>query len=72
MNPNEAVEKIVTILKPLVAKVEASPASTKNHYGDYMAMIGQAPVEQRKVFAACLIKAGANETGVADALRLSI
>lgn len=67
-----AINQVIATLKPIVSKIEARPALTANHYGDYMAVLGQAPAAQRTHLAACLIKAGANEQGVTDALRLTI
>lgn len=66
-------QEIADALKEWVAGVEAGVATTRNHYGDYMGMIMRFADDagQRGVMAHALIAAGANEQGVADALRVS-
>jgi hypothetical protein len=66
----QAIDKAVQEMKPLVESLEAMPATTKDHYGNYMRLLSDIPKERRKVFAMILIKAGANYNGVAWALRL--
>jgi hypothetical protein len=70
---NEHVQAVVDALKDKVAEIEASIATTQNHYGDYMGLIMRFgdDVDQRAMMARCLILAGANEQGVKDALRAS-
>ena len=55
----------------LVADIEAKPATTRNHYGDYGAALSKLS-GGRKVVAQLLglafIKAGASQQGVSDAL----
>lgn len=71
MTHEEAKQKIneaAKILKSVVEKIENSPAETQNHYGRYMAILSQTPLNQRKIMAATLIKAGANRMGVLTAL----
>lgn len=62
------VEIIAAILN-----VEKSPATTRNHYGNYMSLLGSLS-NGNKTLATLLgdafVKAGANAQGVADALRL--
>ncbi len=64
-----ALNSVIETLRPIVKKIEDSPAATKNHYGEYMAILSGAPLKNRKSLAACLIKAGANEDGIVDALK---
>lgn len=67
----ELLTKIVEDIKPIVAKIEKLPPTTRNHYGDYMAVLSQTEEPRiRKRLAAILVIAGANEQGVADALKL--
>ena len=70
---DEAVREVADGLREYVAGVEASIATTRNHYGDYMAMFSRFTddVGQARVLAKALVLAGANEQGVADALRVS-
>jgi hypothetical protein len=55
----------------LVAGIEARPATTRNHYGDYGAALSTMS-GGRKIVAQLLglafVKAGANAQGVSDAL----
>jgi hypothetical protein len=57
----------------LVADIEAKPATTRNHYGDYGAALSKLS-GGRKVVAQLLglafVKAGANSQGVNDALNV--
>lgn len=59
-------------VKPYVDKIEARIATTKNHYGDYMALLSQWQKEPKvmMVMAMACKKAGANPQGVNDALRI--
>ena len=61
--------------KSEVSKIEKRPATTKNHYGDYMAFIDTIGKgmngAQKKIVALALIKAGASSQGVADAMKIS-
>jgi len=70
---NEHVQSLVDALKDVVTGIEASVATTRNHYGDYMGLIMRFgdDADQRSMMARVLILAGANEQGVADALRAS-
>jgi hypothetical protein len=62
---------VVEALKARVEDIEASIATTQNHYGDYMGLLMKFADDagQRKVLAHALVLAGANKQGVADALR---
>lgn len=65
------IDEVVELLKPIVEKIESSPATTKDHYGNYAAILGTAAPGTKEKLAACLIKAGANQNGVAWALKLT-
>ncbi len=66
-----AIEGVIETLKPIVKKIEGGPQLTKNHYGQYMGILGMAnDTEAREKLAACLVKAGANIEGIASALKL--
>ena len=57
--------------KPLVEDVEASIATTKDHYGRYGGIISQfsrGSTGTAKIIAAALIKAGGNPVGVQNGL----
>jgi len=74
----QLLTKYAGILKPMVEAIETKPETTRNHYGDYMALIGrctkEAPIEQKakrtQFTALALILAGANTQGVQDATQL--
>jgi len=56
-----------------VASIEKRTATTQNHYGDYLALIGTLSHDDKRmaqVIALALIKAGANRLGVASALAI--
>ena len=60
-------------LRPEVKRIEASPATTRGHYGDYMSMLSALAPDSptmRKLVACALLEAGANVDGVRDALRV--
>lgn len=65
------IDEVVEELRPAVTAIEARLATTRDHYGDYMGILGQYPREQRPTIAILLIKAGANQAGVRWAMRLS-
>jgi hypothetical protein len=73
---NEKIKKLVSELagdfKPSVLKIEARIATTRNHYGDYMALLSSiAKTENHaRLFALAMIEAGANRQGVNDAMRV--
>ncbi len=71
-NVTAIVEEIATLMKDFVVKVEASVPHTKDHYGDYMAVLTQYSPDpsQRGILASALIAAGANPAGVAAALKV--
>ncbi len=59
-------------IQQIVKDIEAKPATTRNHYGDYGAALsklsgGRKVVQQ--LLALAFIKAGANAQGVNDALK---
>jgi hypothetical protein len=58
-------------IQQMVKDIEAKPATTRNHYGDYGAALSKLS-GGRKIVAQLLglafIKAGANQQGVSDAL----
>lgn len=72
----EKLKKLVTELagdfKPAVEKIEAKIATTRNHYGDYMALLSSLAKSKQhaQIFALAMIEAGANRQGVNDALQV--
>jgi len=67
---NKLIEDLVTELKSSVDNIEKSLPTTKNHYGDYMAMLAMFDDNKRKVIALALVRCGANKQGVIDAYNL--
>jgi hypothetical protein len=68
------VADLVPDLQPLVAEIEKSLPTTRNHYGRYMSLIGslsKGSIAMGKVISLALVKAGANAQGVQDAFKLS-
>ena len=65
------LKEAIDLVKPLVEEIEAGPEVTRNRYGNYMSLLLEAPPgPQRKKLAVVLMLAGANQQGVADALKL--
>ena len=71
---NEAIEQMATDpdVKTLVREIEDSPATTKGHYGRYMAFLSNFNDVKiaTLVIAPALIQAGANAYGVDWAVKL--
>jgi hypothetical protein len=69
----EIIDSLADSLREGVADIEASTPMTRGHYGTYMGLFSQFADDagQGRILAAALIKAGANERGVNDALRVS-
>ena len=68
------VEELANDLKELVQETESSAKTTQNHYGKYMSILSQLSHGDKRtgnIVALALIRAGANQQGVKDALRLS-
>ena len=69
---DKLVGELVEDLKPEVTRIEASVATTMNHYGDYgslLSTLGKGHASNTQLFALALIRAGASRQGVADGLR---
>lgn len=68
------ITELANDFRPVVAEIEKSIKTTQNHYGKYMAIIGELSQGNRGIGAAvalALIQAGANQAGVDSALKLS-
>jgi hypothetical protein len=67
----QVVASLVPDLKPEVARIESSLATTKGHYGDYGGLLTTIAPSKRKaqIVALALIRAGADKQGVASALQ---
>ena len=65
---DQLISDLAGDLKPEVDKIEASPKTTKDHYGRYGAILTTVSGGNRNIIALALIKAGANENGVKSAL----
>lgn len=61
---------IIEELKPVVAEIEKTPETCKGRYDKYMYILNKFPGKE-KYMAAILVMAGANEYGVAWALKLT-
>lgn len=75
MNKKEQREQLIKDLAgdfaPFVKDVESSLATTRNHYGRYGAMLTKLSKGNRGhalIFASAMIAAGANGSGVNDAI----
>ena len=70
----KAIDSLVPDLEPAIEIIEASLATTQNHYGRYMTMlIGIVPDSNAimvMIVSQAMIKAGANPQGVNRALRI--
>ena len=71
----ELIDGLAEDLKEMIQKIEARPMTTQNHYGDYGSLIsglskGNKVVAQ--IIGEACIKAGANATGVANAIKLFV
>ncbi len=72
-NPADAiVQEIADSLRPRIAEVEASPETTRGHYGFYLGLFSRFTDQraQAVILSRALVKAGANRRGVRDALRI--
>lgn len=62
-------------IQKIVKDIEAKPATTRNHYGDYGAALSSLSQGRRivaQLLGLAFVKAGANAQGVADALRVMV
>jgi hypothetical protein len=65
-------DEYLEAFRATVQSIENGIATTRNHYGEYMAVLSIVDSSKRKrILADTLIACGANRQGVADALRLS-
>jgi RNA binding exosome subunit len=72
-----ALKELITDMKPelqpVVNKIEASPETTKGHYGDYMTLISGSSNGSKtaaQIIVLALIACKANEFGVNEAYKL--
>ena len=68
------IESLANDLRPAVKAIEASPKTTKDHYGRYLALFSTMSDGDRrkgKLICAALLVAGANHNGVAAAYKIS-
>ena len=70
----KAIASLVPDLKPGIEVIEASLATTQNHYGRYMSMITGIVPDTNPVMvmivSRAMVEAGANQQGVSSALRV--
>lgn len=77
----DLVDELAPDFIQVVAEIESKPATTKGHYGKYLAFLqnleefpafnakpGAGPVVARAFVAMLLIRAGGNEEGIREAL----
>lgn len=57
--------ELVNDMKPMVTAIQSKPATTRNYYGSFLALV------KDRVSALALICAGANAQGVADAAMIN-
>jgi hypothetical protein len=69
---DKIVESIADDIRPEVESIEANKnPTTKGNYGKYLQLLGIFDdTASRNVYALALIKAGANQYGVKEALKL--
>ncbi len=69
---DKIINELADSLREGIAEIESNAPTTRGHYGTYMAIISThaADAGQARILARALIKAGANEQGVNDALRI--
>ena len=68
---HEAIDDCAAIILPDVVRIKNSPATTKDHYGDYLAIISQGRSHMEKVvMIGALLKAGAEKDGVKAAANI--
>ena len=66
------INELANDLRDTVTRIEASPDTTKGHYGDYLAIISFAPNSISAAMSAlALIHAGANRDGVLSAMKIA-
>ncbi len=69
----QLIDGMADDLRSTVETIEARPvATTKDHYGEYLALIGVFEDKYKAVVALALTRAGANDAGVTAALKLSM
>ena len=69
------IAELAQDLREHVAKIEKKPATTQNHYGDYLGLIGSIANGNKnvaKIVVSALLEAGANHTGVAAAYKIMV
>ena len=69
---NAVIDGLAQDVKPYVDKIEARPATTKGHYGDYMALLSQFQKDKVIMMAMAMAckRAGADIEGVNWALKM--
>ena len=68
---NNAVKQLAQIIKPAIDAIHEGNATTKNYYGDYMAILGQTNnAAKAKILALAMIEAGANVYGIESAMSI--
>jgi hypothetical protein len=75
LTPQQAklIDDLANDFAPIVKEIEASIATTKNHYGRYGALLSSLSKGNKvhaKVFSLALTKAGANVEGVTNGFNL--
>jgi|TARA_R100000093_G_C1944737_1_gene73810 hypothetical protein len=75
MNADELMNETVTDLKPIVQSIERDAMSlTQGNYGEYLKLLSQPHCKDEtmaKFLALALIRAGANQQGVRNALAIA-
>lgn len=67
----QAVTTLADSIRPLLQEIHDTPPTTRNYYGDYMAILAGTDSQQRRyLFALAMIEAGANVEGIRDAMNL--
>jgi hypothetical protein len=64
-----AVKTIAEALRPVLDEIHSKPETTKNYYGDYMAILSRKP-RAKKLIAISMLYAGCNPDGLLAATKL--
>lgn len=69
---DELIENMRAELEPLVQAIEAKPATTQNHYGDYMSLIATLAQDRtmRTFIGLAMLRMGGNRQGIKSAMQI--
>ena len=68
------INDVAQEIAPVISKIEKQPKLTQNHYGRYAALLSKLAGNDKRLatlYAVAFIRAGANRSGVANALKIA-